>query len=223
MADSLNEILKAQIDALPLIPGRPLVVADADEVLVQFVKGLERFLARREMGIDLVSYHLLGNVKDMKTGEPVNPAKLKGMLGDFFAEETAALDPVPGAAKGLKALEQRAQIVVLTNIPHQYRPIRAQNLMGHGMDYPVITNDGLKDGALSQLQNRIDAPIVFMDDIAAHLEAAQKVLDDGICIHLIGDPRLSRLMTDDVAGTYRADDWADAQNHIESQLAVRGY
>jgi len=223
MADSLNEILKAQLDGLRLERGRPLIVADADEVLLQFVKGLERFLQKRNLRIDLVSYHLLGNVKDIETGQPVAPDVLKTMLGDFFAEETAHLTPVPGAADGLKALESRAQIVVLTNIPHRYQSIRAQNLIGHGMDYPVITNQGLKDEALSQLQRRIDAPLVFLDDIAGHLEAAHKALDDCICIHLIGDPRLSRLMTEEVKGAYRAEDWPDAQNHIESQLAVRGY
>jgi len=223
MADSLNEILKAQIDALHLEPGRPLIVADADEVLLQFVKGLERFLEKRNLRIDLVSYHLLGNVKEMDTGRSVAPEILKEMLGDFFAEETATLTPVPGAADGLKALQSRAQIVVLTNIPHRYQSIRAQNLTGHGMDYPVITNQGLKDQALRHMQARLDAPIVFLDDIAGHLEAAHAALDDCICIHLIGDPRLSALMTDEVKGTYRAEDWPDAQSHIESQLAVRGY
>ena len=223
MADSLNEILKTQIDALRLAPQRPLIVADADEVLLQFVKGLERFLERRSMRIDLSSYHLLGNVKDTKTGNPVDPGTLKEMLADFFAEETASLTPVPGAADGLKTLESRAQIVVLTNIPHQYRAVRVANLAGHGMSYPVITNQGLKDGALLQMQRRIDAPIFFLDDIASHLEAAKSTLEDCTCIHLIGDPRLSKLMTDEVSGTYRAQDWPDAQAYIESELALRGY
>ena len=223
MADSLNEILKAQIDQIPLTPGQPLIVADADEVLLQFVKGLERFLGRRSMRLDLTSYHLLGNVKNAESGDPVDPAALKTMLADFFAEETATMMPVPGAAEALRSLESRAQIVVLTNIPHQYRSLRETNLSSHGMGYPVIANQGLKDGALRYLHQRVEAPIAFLDDVASHLEAAQDTLDDCICVHLIGDPRLSRLMTDSVAGTYRAEDWPDARGHIESELAARGY
>ena len=218
MNETVNENLTIQIDQIDLAPSRPLVIVDADEVLLQFVRGLERFLERQNMYIDLNSYRLLGNICHTDTQTAIDRDTLKGLLGDFFAQETEHLDPVPGAADALNSLSGQAQIVVLTNIPLEHKAARADNLARHGMPYPIVSNQGLKDQALMGFSKRVDGPIIFLDDIPHHLLAAQKAVADCICIHLIGDPRLSALMTEEIAGLYRAQNWRDAQRYIENKL-----
>ena len=53
------------IDAatVPLRSRRPLLIVDADEVLLRFADGFDRFLRQRELFLDLTSYRLHGNVK----------------------------------------------------------------------------------------------------------------------------------------------------------------
>ena len=53
------------IDAatVPLAAGRPLLLVDADEVLLAFARGFDEFLAGHDCYLDLVSYRLHGNVR----------------------------------------------------------------------------------------------------------------------------------------------------------------
>ena len=62
---AIDEAVIPQIDALDLVPGRPLVVSDADEVLVQFVAGLELYLETQGLWLDLQSFALTGDRKSV--------------------------------------------------------------------------------------------------------------------------------------------------------------
>ena len=53
----------AQADRITLDPMRPLILSDADEVLVQFASVLDEFLHENELYLDLVSFALTGNIK----------------------------------------------------------------------------------------------------------------------------------------------------------------
>ena len=59
----LGESIRTQIDELSLDSNRPLLLCDADEVLFQFVRGLERHLETQGFHLDLISFSLFGNIK----------------------------------------------------------------------------------------------------------------------------------------------------------------
>lgn len=214
----LDADVRAQIDALALTRGKPLIISDADEVLIQFVVGLEKYLERQGLWLDLQSFMLSGNIKRRDTGEALDRAEMPALIEDFFAAETHQLKAVPGAAEALAALSRHAQIIVLTNVPFAQREIRAQNLAAQGMDYPVVANRGLKGHAVHYLAATVEAPIFFLDDIPHNIESVAQAHPPSHRIHFIADERLARLMPQAPDSHFHSSDWHAAKNFILAQL-----
>lgn len=204
---------------LRLDRNRPLVICDADEVLVQFLAGLERFMLRHGRKLVLKSFAIHGNVVDTVTGETVTHDEVTQLLKDFFKQDTNALDPVPGAAEALQALRATAQIVVLSNLPETQRETRRIHLASHGMDYPVIAGSGPKGPIVRQIVQGFDAPIVFIDDLPPHLTSVAQETPHVHRLHFVADHRLARLIGPAADAHRRIDDWPNARVWIESVIA----
>jgi phosphoglycolate phosphatase-like HAD superfamily hydrolase len=222
-AAELHEEVRAQLAGLALDARRPLVLTDADEVVLQFVAALELFLAGRALYLDLTSYALTGNIRRLGDGAPESAAAVKALLADFFEERIEHVLPVPGAAEALAALSRRAQVVVLSNVPFARREARRRALKAHGMDFPVIANHGAKGAAVAEIARRIDAPVVFVDDIPANIASVAREAPETIRLHFIADARLARLSPPCPECHARHDDWTSARAFIEAQLAARGW
>lgn len=220
---AIDDAVIAQIDALALIPGRPLIVSDADEVLIQFVVGLERYLETQKLWLDLKSFALTGNIRHVGTDEPYDAAAMPALLEAFFEASTHALDIVPGAAEALAALSERAQIVVLTNIPLESRAARAASLAAQGIGYPVVANKGLKGGAVRRMAERVEAPVVFLDDIPHNLASVAKAHAPTHLIHFIADPRLAKLLGPAKDSHFHTGHWPEAREFIEKKLTEEGF
>lgn len=219
----LHDEVRAQLLALPLDPRRPLVITDADEVVLQFVAALELFLTDRGLYLDLTSYALTGNIRRIGTGEPEPAAAVKALLADFFEERVEHVTPVPGAAEALAALSRRAQVIVLSNVPFGRREARQRALKGHGMDFPVIANHGPKGAAVAEIAARIAAPVVFVDDIPSNIASVARAAPQVIRLHFIADSRLARLSPACPECHARHDDWRSARAFIEAELAAGGW
>ena len=68
---SLSDGLKRQIQDIEIIPDKPLLISDADEVILNFVTCFEQYLTKNNLWYDLSSYSLFGNIKDSSN----NPIK----------------------------------------------------------------------------------------------------------------------------------------------------
>ena len=220
---ALHDEVAEQIDLLDLTPGKPLVVTDCDEVLMQFLVGLETYLETQGLWLDLKSFALSGNIKSRATNEVVEQSKMPGLMQDFFATSTEKLLPVPGAADALKALSERAQIVVLTNVPLADKEARTRHLASEGMDYPVIANKGLKGGAVRRMAERVNAPVFFLDDIPHNIAAVAKAHEECHLLHFIADKRLANLMGAAADSHFHTSDWTEAHNFISGQLDASGF
>ena len=75
IADSLSQIGDLALDA-----AKPLLIVDADEVLFLFLQGLERFIARRGLYLDLKSFALTGNIKQREDNTPLSGFEVKALL-----------------------------------------------------------------------------------------------------------------------------------------------
>jgi phosphoglycolate phosphatase-like HAD superfamily hydrolase len=222
-APPLHEEVRAQLAALSLDPGRPLVITDADEVVLQFVAALELFLAGRGLYLDLSSYALTGNIRRVGSGEPESAEAVKELLADFFEERVEHVTPVPGAAEALTALSRRAQVIVLSNVPFGRRAARQRALKAHGMDFPVVANHGPKGAAVAEIAGRIAAPVVFVDDIPSNIASVAKAAPQVTRLHFIADARLARLSPPCPECHARHDDWPSARAFIEAALAAGGW
>ena len=219
----LHEEVRAQLSGLALDARRPLVLTDADEVVLQFVVALELYLAERALYLDLSSYALTGNIRRVGDGAAESADAVKALLADFFDERVEHVLPVPGAAAALAALSSRAQVVVLSNVPFGRREARQRALKAHGMDFPVIANHGAKGAAVAEIVRRMAAPVVFIDDIPSNLASVARAAPETIRLHFVADARLARLSPPCPECHGRHDDWTSARAFIEAQLAARGW
>ncbi len=209
--------------ALALVwPGQPLVIVDADEVLLRFVDGFDRFLRRRDLFLDLSSYRLHGNVRRQDDRTAILDVEVTALLDEFRAD-LDWLEPVEAAQDVLDALVARARIVVLTNITPNQAVARTRNLAALGFDFPLVANSGPKGPAVKALAGRASAPTFFIDDIPQHLVSSAEAAPDVIRIHLIGDERLKPLLAPCAQAHLYAEDWRAAGAFIEEQLNRAGY
>ena len=204
-----------------LTPGRPLLIVDADEVVLRFVDGFDKFLRREGLFLDLTSYRLHGNVKRQDDNKPILDVEVTALLDDF-RRDLDSLEFVEGAHDVLTALHPRLDIVVLTNIaPVQATP-RLRNLATLGLDLPLVANSGLKGPAVKALTARAGRPSFFIDDIPQNLASAAADAPDVLRIHLIGDDRLKPLLPPAEGAHLRAEHWRDAEAFITDKLTEAG-
>lgn len=202
-----------------LDPARPLIICDADEVLLRFLLGLERFLERNGCYLDLTSFRIHGNVKHRASREAVADETVTKMIAEFFASDTRHLEPVEGAATALRDLSARAQIVILSNLPETSRDARIENLIEHGMPYPVIAGKGPKGPVVKSLLGDFPQTVVFIDDLPPNLSSVASETPHVHRLHFIADPRLARLLPAAPDAHRRIDDWPSAANWIASVIA----
>jgi hypothetical protein len=204
-----------------LTPGRPLLIVDADEVILRFVDGFDKFLRAEGLFLDLTSYRLHGNVKRLDDRQAILDVEVTALL-DEFRRELDSLEIVDGAHAVLTALAPRLDIVVLTNIaPAQGAP-RLRNLATLGLDLPLVANSGLKGPAIKALAARAGRPSFFIDDIPQNLASAADAAPDILRIHLIGDDRLKPLLPPAEQAHLRAEHWRDAGQFIAAKLDEAG-
>ena len=207
--------------ARSLTPGRPLVIVDADEVILRFVDGFDKFLRSEGLFLDLTSYRLHGNVKRLDDRTPILDVEVTALL-DEFRRELDSLELVDGAQEALRALEARVDIVVLTNISSAQAAARQRNLAALGLDISLVANSGVKGPALRALAAQAGRPAFFVDDIPQNLASAAEAAPDIWRIHLIGDDRLKPLLPPAAHAHLRAERWSDAYRFIDEKLSEAG-
>lgn len=205
-----------QIDALSL-ERRPLIVCDVDEVVLQFIGPLEAHMAAH--GFELIDHHykLTGNIRRIGGTDLATQDDVRALLYGFF-EAGYAQPLVAGAAEALAALTGHAQVVMLTNMPMQFHLRRVRALAGHGMEYPVVTNEGAKGPAVAALAARVRAPVVFLDDSPTNVTSVRDSVPDAQLVHFMADPRFFARV-ERIPGVHlTSNDWRAARAFIEDVL-----
>jgi len=204
---------------LPTDPNRPLIICDVDEVVVHFLKGLENFLDQRGLWLDPASFALNGNIRRKAGNAPLPGDELGPLLIDFFASCTRHLDAIDGAVAALLGLGEAADIIMLTNLPDQFRTDRIANLADHGIDFPVLTNEGPKGPAIAKLAEGRHAPVIFIDDNHGYLASARDWRRDVHLVHFLQDERFARHVGHFDYMSLRTDNWSEAEAHMLRLLA----
>jgi hypothetical protein len=204
---------------VPLAKGRPLLIVDADEVLLRFVDGFDKFLLRRGFYFDFVSYQLHGNVRRQSDRCVVTELEANRLL-DEFREAFDSLEAVEGAVKAIADLSPHLDVVVLSNMTPSQAPPRLRNFETLGLTIPLMINSGPKGLAVKALAARVGRPVFFVDDIPQHLASTAKEAPEVFRIHLIGDERLRPFAPVSQHAHLRAGTWSDAVAFIREQLAA---
>ncbi|MFN3233641.1 MAG: hypothetical protein ACE363_15990 [Alphaproteobacteria bacterium] len=219
----LHPDVKSQADDLTLDPSRPLMLVDADEVILQFATCLEEFLHENDLYFDMASFALNGNIKRKADDQAIAAEEIGALIGQFFLEKTEHQPAVPGAPEALASLSTRAQIVIVTNVPIPQRGARIKSLKKHAMDYPVVANMGLKGDIIRYLADMVDAPVYFIDDLPHNLTSVAQAAEDVHRIHFIADDRLAKLLGPAEDSHHRADSWPEAHAYLDQHLSAQGF
>lgn len=206
---------------VPLSRARPLLIVDADEVLLRFAEGFDCFLKARGFYLDFVSYRLHGNVRRSDDATPILDIEVTGLL-DEFRSELDLLAAVEHAVDVIAGLRSRLDAVVLSNVNQAQALPRVRNLAALGFDMRLVINGGPKGPAVRTLAQRAGRPVFFVDDIPQHLASVADAAPDVFRIHLIGDERLKPLLPVSPHAHLRADNWREADAFIRGKLALTG-
>jgi len=211
------------MDALGHNSARPLILCDADEVLLTFMAAFESFLRGRGFYYAWRSYALDGNILERGNNILLDMVKVRELLEEFYADHANTLEPVSGAPEALKRLSTRADIVILTNLWRKYRLARQTQLTSYGIPFPVVSNSGSKGPTVAWFAERSDAPLYFIDDSARHHSSVARHAAAAVRIHFIAERRLAGLVGPAEDCNYRVDSWASAQYVIERDLTAKGF
>lgn len=212
----------AQLEALDIAPGRPLIAVDADEVMVVFVDHLSRWMETIGFEMRLVRYQLEGSMFPKGSDVPLPFDECIGLINRFFAEQTLTQQAVPGAAEALAGLAADAQIVVLTNVPRAATEARRQNLASLGIPYPVVVNSGGKGRAMAWLAARAGAPTAFIDDSVKQIESVAKHAPEVIRVHFAWADFIYRIYPECTDATCQVRDWESAARELRRRLGSGG-
>ncbi len=202
---------------------RPLIISDCDEVLLYMVSPFRDWLAETQ-GVD---FNMEGNdfaqaLRWQDSGEALEQDEIWRMLGGFFDTEMHRQLPIPGALEGIATLSDHADVVILTNLVDKRQQMRTQQLLDHGLEARVFTNQGPKGPALRAILDEYKpSSAIFIDDLAQHHRSARETIGEITTLHLCGEPLLApHIDCAHVAGhaDARIDSWDEALPWLMDRL-----
>lgn len=200
---------------------RPLLICDCDEVLLHMVRHFGVWL-RESHDIDFTPNggDFATSMKRRDGGAPPSRAEMWGLLEQFFPAEMERQTLVPHAREALAALGETADVVILTNLGDANRQPRIAQLLGHGMDYRVETNQGGKGDPVARLVAEHGDPVtVFVDDLAVHHDSVSRYAPGVHRLHMISEPTLAPHVPKAPEAHVRIDDWREAEAWIAARFA----
>src|SRR5690606_8483824 len=132
-----------------------------DDVLLEFIRPFPRFLEQRGLKLTMASFRLTGNIAETATGRLVEQPEVTALLDDFFAGQADWQSITDGAPEALASFEDRAEIVLLTAMPHKHRETRRAHLGALGLPYPLLTTEMAKGPAVARLRGPGNRPVAF--------------------------------------------------------------
>ena len=174
---------KKQISKLNIDPNLPLMIFDADEVLVHFAEPFATYIKKHNHRLHLTGYRLDNAIKKADTDEVADPDTAKDLVWGFINEETKSQPAAKGAPQALKKLQAYAQIIILSNVPNSVHDDRVANLKSLNMDYPLISNEGMKGPAVKEILRNHKAQSFFIDDNPYQVESVYNDNQQTVCVH----------------------------------------
>ena len=217
----MDDDTRAQIDRLHASgfggEARPLLVCDVDEVVLHLVTPFQRVLDERGYELRSKSFKLTGNIFERETGREATQADVWAALTQLFEEQERRQHPVEGVARGLSQIAEAADIVFLTNMPHQFGEHRRAHLLAHDLPYPLVTNTGTKATGIAALK-RGRPSVGFVDDTPVNLAQVAEAHPEIALFHFMADDVFRGLIEPMENVSLSTGDWLEAAPHIAERL-----
>jgi hypothetical protein len=204
-------------------PGRPLIVTDADGVLLKFTGCFEHWLDERDLYLDLTAYRLEGGIRRRDDNTRLLDVECLALVEEY-REDLDDLDAVDGACEALAELSEIASVVVLSNVNAIQAKARLRNFARLDIAYPLIANDGGggyladKGAAMRALAAHARAKTFFIDDIPSNLADVAKAAPDVTLVHVVESEPLRVMLGSDFHAHCYAKDWTEVKRFILEAL-----
>ena len=205
----MTPFTNTQIANLRVNRNRPLLVVDADEVIVLFAAHFSKYLNKHGWELNLKGYRLDDAICRIEDGQIANNKTYVELINDFIKEETRFQPEAPGASNALELLSQQWEIIILTNVPTSARQDRIRNLTKLGMNFPVVSNSGLKGEALAKIIRLSDQKSVFIDDNPFQIESASQFVPNTLRFHFTACDIVSKTLPFCSSATHRPKTWSE--------------
>lgn len=199
---------------------RPLLVLDVDDVVLEFIRPFPDFLKSRGYGLTLASFRLTGNIAETASGRLIEQPEVTALLGDFFDAQADWQSITDGATEALAGLGGRAEIILLTAMPHRHRAVRRAHLDALGLGYPLLTTEMAKGPAVARLRGKSGRPVVFVDDQPHNLASVREAVADADLLHLMADNSLRAFLPPVANDVIVVQDWREAAPKIAGALGL---
>ena len=205
---------KTQISNLNIDPNLPLMILDADEVLVHFAEPFATYIKKHNHRLHLTGYRLDNAIKKADTDEVADPDTAKELVWGFINEETKSQPAAEGAPQALMKLQAYAQIIILSNVPHSVHDDRVANLKSLNMDYPLISNEGMKGPAVKEILRNHKAQSFFIDDNPYQVESLYNDNQQTVCVHFSVCDLVKPYMPKAVGASIEPTSWQDLVSQL---------
>ena len=209
---------KKQISKLNIDPNLPLMIFDADEVLVHFAEPFATYIKKHNHRLHLTGYRLDNAIKKADTDEVADPDTAKDLVWGFINEETKSQPAAKGAPQALKKLQAYAQIIILSNVPHSVHDDRVANLKSLNMDYPLISNEGMKGPAVKEILKNHKSQSFFIDDNPYQVESVYNDNQQTVCVHFSVCDLVKPYMPKAVGASIEPTSWQDLVSQLIGYL-----
>lgn len=200
------------------LTGRPLIISDVDDVILQFIAPFERFLEARGLKFLPRSFRLTGNIVGVDDGIAVDETVIKRSLHDFFAEQHVWQQPFEHVMETLPALAEEVDIVFLTAMPPKFADARRAHLRKIGLPYPVVATEAAKGPIAAAIRDTHVSPVVFVDDMAHNLASVAAHLPDCLLISLAPPSAVHALAPRPPEAARVAKHWTEAAAIINDHI-----
>src|SRR3546814_8074431 len=103
-------------------------MTDGYEVLLHFVTPFHGWAGEaNDIDVELERHDFFNSLRYRACGSPVEREKGWAIFNQFFTDEMHRQPLVPDAAETLTAIAAHADVVVLTNLPHDYQLLRTRS------------------------------------------------------------------------------------------------
>ena len=199
---------------------RPLVICDVDEVVLEFLDPLDRYLNSVGYRLHPDSFRLHGNIRSVVDDLAAEDDAVSRMQEEFFASQDRWQTPALGVDVALRSLSADADIVFLTAMPPRHHDIRRSLLDLHGLDFPMIATEEPKGPVVASLMGDRGVPAVFIDDIIRNLGSVRTHAPGCLLMHLMANLTFRAMAPKPDEDIVVAEDWVDAERLIRERLGL---
>jgi hypothetical protein len=200
------------------LSGKPLIVCDIDDVVLQFAAPFQDFLQAQGHELLPRSFRLTGNIVSIDTQVAVEPADVRRLIDAFFEAQETHQIPFDLVVQTLCELSGEADVIFLTAMPPRFRDQRRRLLDRLDLPFPLIASEEAKGPIMQRLRGDTSLPCVFIDDMVHNLQSVRDHVPDCLLIHMMPDSPLHLLAPKPGKEVVRATDWQHAADLIRAHI-----